>query len=775
MEKEKENENENNISLNLSNYNKSNLNLKPKQLENKDNIKPLDLNLEKELSKTKIFNKIEDEKKFLSPRKFNFSDENKFTEIEFLFKSIYENINKEQMNHLEKTIENCYLMSIYDDNKEVNVTSIGTVSSLNDLIETTYYSDPNEINQMFSDKSKLEKYIYKYRRIMGDGDCFYRGLIFSFLENIILDNNIMLMKELVILFYQKMNSENPLLNKNELLCEEIKKLNLSIVYQSLIIIINEMEKDNINKSYLILLKLFIYCQEFDSAIIYFTRYLIYEYISENENKIYSKENQIEIGCMLPERFVVDKGEINEYLFQDFYILELMKPKEYAEKIVIYIAPFVFNCDINLLIYNYGQKSFINEKKFSCKKKIIYQLNLLYRIIHYDVYYKKDFYDKYSKYLDSLLNIYEDIHFLSYNNSEEAKKKYFENILNKNNKDNLNDINSLNKNNDENKNKCDNSDEKNENKLNQNNNDNNNLNSNDNIKINNSKDVNDINNKKNKEIPYNNKEINKLDNNLYTCMECKKSYNHKDNIFYLCNECLINILKSQILLEYLSYLEKYKKTYTNKFILNSYFSEKKITISYYKDIPILKAINNTDHNFNELFLEVRKNLCLFCANNIEYDNFYIELPCKCRICSERCLLGYIDKVKEQNKEINQEGVKYKPMSYCPCGFKFNLNSIIYMIKEIEKNNLNNFIQIYKDLIKIFWDWKCMYCGENYNKNNFYFKITFNDDKINKKYIGDIDFEHLVCTRCDEFYQVKNGITLNCEFCGSEHKNIKMKNL
>lgn len=85
-------------------------------------------------------------------------------------------------------------------------------------------------------------------------------------------------------------------------------MNLSIVTQILYIIINYMEMDNTSETYIILLKVFLYCEGFDFGIIYFTRYLLYEYISSNENKIYSKENQIELGCFLPEEFTKDKGE-----------------------------------------------------------------------------------------------------------------------------------------------------------------------------------------------------------------------------------------------------------------------------------------------------------------------------------------------------------------------------------------------------------------------------------------------------------------------------------
>ena len=107
-----------------------------------------------------------------------------------------------------------------------------------------------------------------------------------------------------------------------------------------------MEND-ISKAYKILLKVFLFCKDFDTCLIFFTRYLIYEYISANEDKIYSKEYQVELGCLLPEDYVLDKGDKNEYFFENFYTLQLMTPKTFAEKIILYVSPFVFNIKLNI--------------------------------------------------------------------------------------------------------------------------------------------------------------------------------------------------------------------------------------------------------------------------------------------------------------------------------------------------------------------------------------------------------------------------------------------
>ena len=189
---------------------------------------------------------------------------------------------------------------------------ISCLNTLKFMVDTTFMNQFVDNDIIKSDVEELTPYIFKFRSINGDGDCFYRSLIFSFLENIIFNNKIMQMKELLILYHEKINKDNKLISQKEYLAE-INELNISIVSEILYIIINQLETD-ISKAYIILLKAFLFCDGFDSSIIFFTRYLIYEFISSNENKLYSKEYQVEIGCLLPDLFIIDRGDKNEYKF-----------------------------------------------------------------------------------------------------------------------------------------------------------------------------------------------------------------------------------------------------------------------------------------------------------------------------------------------------------------------------------------------------------------------------------------------------------------------------
>ena len=367
--------------------------------------------LKKELAQSKIIinldeiNEDRNKNKFLKSRIWESLEDLKIKELDDKVESIYRGMNQESIKKLKEDIDKKSLEDYFKNYELVASTyPIGCLNTLKFMVDTTFMNELVYNDIIKSDIEELTPYIFKFRSINGDGDCFYRSLIFSFLENIIFNNKIMQMKELLIIYHEKINKNNELINQKEYL-KKINELNISIVSEILYLIITQLETD-ISKAYLILLKAFLFCDGFDESIVYFTRYLFYEYISANEDKIISKEFQITVGSLLPDDFIIDLGEKDLYHFEDYYSSNLMKPKIYAEKMVIYVAPFIFNIRMNVLMYdfenNFG-KSNIQEKKFwneNGDKNIFQaQINLLYRRnIHYDVYYKYDEYEDFKKYI-----------------------------------------------------------------------------------------------------------------------------------------------------------------------------------------------------------------------------------------------------------------------------------------------------------------------------------------------------------------------------------------
>ena len=175
----------------LNSLYKSTMNLDSLKKQNSNlgkSMQASDFNLDKELTQSKVFiniNEINEADKFLKKRIWDSSNDDKIEELENKYQKVCEGLDKEKVKDLIRQINKCNLDRFYENFKpKINNKSIGSVSSLDFMVENTFNGQECHYDIMVNDKAELEQYIYKFRSVLGDGDCFYRGLIFSFLENI---------------------------------------------------------------------------------------------------------------------------------------------------------------------------------------------------------------------------------------------------------------------------------------------------------------------------------------------------------------------------------------------------------------------------------------------------------------------------------------------------------------------------------------------------------------------------------------------------------------
>jgi hypothetical protein len=376
------------------------------------------------------------------------------------------------------------------------------------------------------------------------------------------------------------------------------------------------------------------------------------------------------------------------------------------------------------MYEFGKN--IEEKYFKNEKESNFQINLLYHSCHYDIFYKKYYYEKYKEQLDMLTNIQENIVYLNSKNPEEYQNDDKKIKTSQNNNINGNTEKSSKKKNNE------------QHKLEESNNNNNN-------------------------------------NDYLQCLQCQQFYSDKGNIFGLCNYCLCDILKDKLYTLYLSFLQK--GMYNHGFIFKEYFLSQRCSISLQENISLEEAFSNSDFKFEDLFLEIKKNMCLYCGNNenMENNKFYIDFPCQCRICSKHCFRKFMELfINKKNSLKDKIG---HPINICPCGYFLDLNSIVKMMSKIEKMELDqNYNEILQKLIVNIWKFKCMICRKNLEAEpKKFFILDFKDDNINRKYLPNkIEFKHLICARCKRRIDEKSKV-VDCIFCKSKHIIKKIKEL
>ena len=129
------------------------------------------------------------------------------------------------------------------------------------------------------------------------------------------------------------------------------------------IIIRNLNKNNIQEAYLTLLKAFNVTRVFDRVMIFYLRFLLYEYISDNQNKLFKKDFPVCLGNLLPEEYETPEGK---FLYNDYFLKDLLKFYTCAEKLAVFLVPYVLKVNLNIVFYYFGNECDIENKFFSCE-------------------------------------------------------------------------------------------------------------------------------------------------------------------------------------------------------------------------------------------------------------------------------------------------------------------------------------------------------------------------------------------------------------------------
>ena len=810
--------------------NKNNKNISPEQtfkIEDLSNI----------IEHTKYINEIQNNSEYLKTRiisNINSLNLNDFKNY------IINNFPIENISNLNQIISQKINFILFDEDRVIiNNEPLGPFESLSSFIETKFQDIKNSIQIKKKKYEQFKNSIFKYRKINGDGNCFYRCVMIRFIEILIINEDIENLKNLIydiIELYKNDKEIIKYLQINNFI--RLKPELISIILILIFIILSEQGKE---LAYKIFITAILTCQIFDLGLILYLRFNLYKYIKNNENKMLSKKFPILIGNLLPENFVFN----DKFDFKKFYEDYLLKMYQDAEKIVIYLIPFIFNIKLNIIMFENQNESEINLDFSGLNTTLINEeINVIITKLHYEIVYKQNDYENFKNifkeytineknklydFVEEKNNNYKSIIFkqslnnnIINNNNNNYKNINNNNNNNNNNNDNNNNNNNIDKNNkykNINNNDNNNLDKNNKDKNINNNNDNNNINNidknnkdkninnnnnnnkknnNNNIdksnkdknnKNNNNNNNNDINNNlekinTNKDLNSKNKKNNDNNNNIVknktiisnetplidNCFICKL-YNNKKKI--ICKECYKE-LKNSIFISYFNdYLLNVKNT-KNQLTISSIHEEFKNKLFEIKGqkLTLLKWIDKIKLIEPGLTLEklidrLKYKSCIYCTNFFDSKEDGIQLPCKCRICSKKCLYKLVMKCLEISNE-------FEYMCFCSKIYTFTdiFDLSFYLYKY-------NFIDLYNVLIEILnSDSFCCLCN-NYYQKIFYlieYKLDLDKNYIESdliiKYKSINRFNHYICEKC--FIKYFNSIhhIFQCQICKLEHKIIKI---
>jgi hypothetical protein len=299
----------------------------------------------------------------IPPEKFsqiinNFNDEKLSTlinfdeNIEYLEKKNINNIYpKEKFENINNKFSKDYIYKMKNYILSLNVT-------INKIKENQLISPIMNINELIeiNNNEDLKEKINKYRRIKGDNNSFYRLIIFGIIESIILYKKIDYLKYLIIDINEIFSNENII----KYLQNENIQIKINIILCILLSIYLNIENNNIEEAYKIFVISINSNKNFDIGLILYYKFIIKNYIEENKNKHYSKNINVIIGSLLPEKYENN----GNFLFDDFYNENLLKLNIDVEKIIYYITPYILNININIYSQDKQIEKYYFEEKLN---------------------------------------------------------------------------------------------------------------------------------------------------------------------------------------------------------------------------------------------------------------------------------------------------------------------------------------------------------------------------------------------------------------------------
>ena len=642
---------------------------------------------------------------------------------------------------------------------------IGPLLPLTTLIESNYKYKPEYQNEMQKKYLRLKNYICNYRTIYGDGNCFYRAVMFKYIELLILNKQKDFLKILIIDInkcYSNPEAKLRLLFNNQ-------QINHELIIQIMIIIYELVENNNILQAHQAFYKAILCSKDFDFLLCFYLKFILYEYIKNNEKKLYMKDFPVLIGNLLPANYEND-GVFDFNSFYTNYLLKMFVP---AEKIIVYLTPFVLGINLDVILFDDNEDNVIkhfqycdvngdNENKYFDIKQNIFLIN---RKCHYEaafnffdnknfndiyVYYRNDLKPRYIIEDPNLSNIYTKIKNVrtSISNKDGIIKQ---NDCNKNNINNTinNNINNI-QNNNLNKN-INNTHNNNINYIKNNNNNHNNINNN----INNTHNTNVFNYTKNNNISTNNN-INQQKNDKI-CIICSSVIYFKNKTIHnICQPCLFKESASQIKQYYKAYISlminKINKI-TKDDLYNSFLNKIQVNI-FEKTLNINQMIeemefrNNNVSYINKLMTYLKQNICLYCHKDINKSNLVpkYQLPCGCNFCSTQHLEYFFKNIVKNELTYN-----YK----CICAIEYKPYQVMELCSFLSKNKIyDSYDKFIKHLSQIFKQFCCK-CGK--------IKTTLYPVSIDKT----ISSFHNICEDCNQKNFNDINKVLYCLICNQKH--------
>ena len=172
-------------------------------------------------------------------------------------------------------------INFQEDRTRKNNESLGPFENLGELIEDAFKNIPNAIEIKKKKYEQFKNLIYKYRKIKGDGNCFYRAIIIRFIELLILKKDEENLKNLILDVIKVYENDKEI--NNYLQVNYNVKIKPNLLISILVLIYISICENDLENSYKIFITSLLICPIFDFGLILYLRFILYRFIQNNEN------------------------------------------------------------------------------------------------------------------------------------------------------------------------------------------------------------------------------------------------------------------------------------------------------------------------------------------------------------------------------------------------------------------------------------------------------------------------------------------------------------
>ena len=339
-------------------------------------------------------------------------------------KKITKSVNTNDLHDVKKIME---LM-------EYDGKMVSKISYIKYMLYKSRDIDNKDINEM-KKRMEEENDLFAWRDIFPGPESFFRGVMYFFLEDIILSRNINAYR--YFLYHLNKNIEDQYFQRilKYYKIDSMKtKVILILIYYALSI--QDVEV-SIETAHSLFVKIYNFDINFDLLLILNLKFIIYKYLKVNEKKLYTREYPVPMGSLLPNRYKNNTS----YNFKDFYDNNLLQLNREAERITISVIPFILRQ--NLFIFSLDQKSVNHIFVHTDNKENMNNIPIRLFILNgsYEIVYSKEYYNKFQKVFSKFSSITNNKNTVFINNNKNInifKEKILGNIDDEDN-DNYNNF------------------------------------------------------------------------------------------------------------------------------------------------------------------------------------------------------------------------------------------------------------------------------------------------------------------------------------------------